>query len=608
MKRKSLIIVSLAAMTALMSCGGGSTNQNNAAADSVSTSVDAPQTDTEQSASTEPDELSLITCEVLKYLKNQTSYLRLNDEPDTAFNVKNITDYPRWTQDSPDPKTSRKDSSRFYVHLDGGFDNIWEFSFRKRNRGGYWVFVHLTGLSGDCGDCEMHQYTAIYYVDGSKDFAYYGSKDPDYALPRPKYSDFYANSDKFPEDVRRWLDESEKTKLDYKFTDGKIEVTLNPYYQTVITTESEEDVAIDMLPKPLMGLEKKNGAKFPTITYVWDGDRYVVDPKFVPLQEDLKYLLSNDEIFAPSGKYPIQLYGFLHDEQVSEADINGDGISDMVICDNENKEFAVYFKNKQGVYNRQIIGRRPPEDDGEGELSAGAMEGGIHVYAFYESSKSYDFRYERGDFFLYKFMQSMDWPDGGGSEYYEIDFVKHKVIDNDTSYSVPAYPLMRIADVPLGWWTITEIYEGCDMTEIWKQIERRDDDDEGIKVIRYSYNNLEYAVLANDGHCSRSRTVHCYDLDGRDGYMVIDVYSLFCETQSGVYNLSENTITQYTFENGKLTKIDLQEELKPYSKEGFQTSFENKRGYGFEGFKLEFMTSNGSEAIFVWNGTKFEKK
>jgi len=608
MKKQFLIIPAIAL---LASCGGGQQNQNGGnASDTAAANANADGGDGRPSVSTttEPDELTLLTCELLKFVKHQTDGMRLKDEPDTALNVNNITDYPRYTLDSPDPATSRKDSSRFYVHLDGGFDNVWEFTYKKRKSGGFWVLVHLNSLSGDYPDCERNEYMGIYYVDGRKDLAFYGKGDTDYALPQPTVTDFYANSDQFPESVVVWMKDSQKTKLEYSIVNDKIEVTLNPYQQIVYTNDDYEEI-IDILPKNLMGFEKKKDPKFPTITYVWNGDGYVIDPKYKPQKEDLKYFEGSNEKFSQSGKYPIQLYAVRDDDQISTADINGDGIEDLVINDNDYKEFAVYFKDKKGVYNRQMIGKRPPEDDDEGELTASADKGGIIVSAFYESEKTYDFRYEKGDFYLYNYSQSMEWPDDGGSEYYEIDFVKHKVIDNDTTYSVPAYPLKKISEVPLGWWTITEIYSGCNMIDVWKQLESRPDDAEGGKALKYSLDNLKYGIDVNDGHCTRERTVHCYELKNeKNGYLVVDVYGLMCETQSGTYNLSENTITQYIFKDGKLTKTELQDELKPYSKDGYQTVFENERGYGYYGYKLHFLSSGGDETVFVWNGEKFEKK
>ena len=610
--KKTILI--LAALATLASCGGSgtSTTQQNADSANGGDAINRVSTTTPSDGTTAPDELTLLTCEMLKYIKPQTFNMRLSEEPDTAFNVKNITDYPRWTQDSPDPKTSREDSSRFYVHLDGGFDNIWKFTYRKRKSGGYWILVHLRGLSGDCGDCEYNEYNAWYYVDGKPASSVNVNDKKHYAMPNPSIlSDFYANLDKFPEKAREWLKNREITKFDYEISGDKINVTLNPYCHVESIVNDDYEEIIDVLPRQLMGLEKKKDPKFPSVTYLWNGDDYVMDPKHKPLQEDLKYFQPDGgEKFAQSGKYAIQLYSGWDSDNYSEADINGDGMDDLVVCDNDYKEFAVYFKDKKGVYNRQMIGHRPPEEesDDECQLYATAKQGGINVTASYESTKEYDFHYEKGDFYLYNYSQSMEWPDDGGSDYYEIDFEKHKVIDNDSTYSVPAYPLMKIADVPLGWWTITEIYQGCDMTEIWKQIESRGDDVAGSKELKYSFNNLKYEIDVNDGHCTRKRTVHCYELEDKGGYTVIDVYGLMCETQSGTYNLAENTITQYIFKDGKLTKTELQEELKPYNKDGFETVFENERGYGFEGFKLQFLTSGGDETVFSWNGKKFEKK
>ena len=77
------------------------------------------------------------------------------------------------------------------------------------------------------------------------------------------------------------------------------------------------------------------------------------------------------------------------------------------------------------------------------------------------------------------------------------------------------------------------------MIDVWKQLESRPDDAEGGKALKYSLDNLEYGIDVNDGHCTRERTVHCYELKNeKNGYLVVDVYGLMCETQSGTYNLS----------------------------------------------------------------------
>ena len=595
MKIKHLFIA-LAALT-LFSCGGG--NQNNTQNTDTSSNGDGVHT-----VSTNPnDELSRITCEVLKYGKknwkeeDRMGTYQLNEED---LIVDNITDYPQYSLDSPDPESSRVDSTRFYAILDGGFDDLWSCSFRKRKSGGYWIWIELESRSGDCPDCTSSHYKAVTYIDGV-------IKED---LPRPYLSEFYANSDDFPKDALLYLENHYRRHYTYDFEENSIKVSFSLCQQFFETDEYGEDVLKEVLPRSFVGLEKKKGDMFPSVTYVWNGDGFEISPNHKPYKEDLKYFKQSGEKFGHSSKYLIELYAAADDDQYSYADLNHDNIIDLVISDNEEKEFAVYFKDDFEVYNRQLVGHRPEKDadDPDCSLYAYAKDDTLFVCASYESSKDYVFYYKKDAFYLLKYSQSMSWPDDGGSDYEEIDFVNLKFIDNDKTTDIPPYPLRKLEDVPLGWWTITSIYSGCNMLDIWKQLDSKsyDSDAEKENCLKFERNFLTYTY--DDEHCTRTRCAACFQRDQQKDTIVFDTYYSMCESQSGIFINHQNEMIQYVCKNGKLTQIELQEDLKPYTTEEYQSNISiNDDSYGT--FNLIIWKFDSNESIlFTWNGEQFVKE
>ena len=587
MKIKHLFIA-LATLT-LFSCGGGNKTQN---ADG----------DGEHTVSTtESDELSRITCEVLKYgkthWKEEDRMGGSHDLQEEYLIVDNITDYPQYSLDSPDPESSRSDSVRYYAILDGGFDDLWSCSFSKRKSGGYWIWVELESRSGDSPDCNSIHSKAVTYIDGV-------IKD---ATPNPTLSDFYANYKDFPKDALKYLENIYNRDFSYDFNDDTLKVSFSLYEQFYEVDEFEDDVLIEVLPRPFAGFEMKKDPKVPSVAYVWNGDDYVISPNYKPYNEDLQYF-ETGKSFARSGKYPIELY-ITDDDHLSYADLNHDNIIDLVISDNEEKEFAVYFKDDFEVYNRQLVGHRPEKDadDPDCSLYAYAKDDTLFVCASYESSKDYVFYYKKDAFYLLKYSQSMSWPDDGGSDYEEIDFVNLKFIDNDKTTDIPPYPLRKLEDVPLGWWTITSIYSGCNMLDIWKQLDSKsyDSDAEKENCLKFERNFLTYTY--DDEHCTRTRCAACFQRDQQKDTIVFDTYYSMCESQSGIFINHQNEMIQYVCKNGKLTQIELQEDLKPYTTEEYQSNISiNDDSYGT--FNLIIWKFDSNESIlFTWNGEKFIK-
>ena len=588
MKIKHLFIA-LAALT-LFSCGGGNKTQN-ADGDGVHTV-----------STTESDELSLITCEVLKYgkthWKDEDRMGGSHDLQEEYLIVDNITDYPQYSLDSPDPESSRSDSVRYYAILDGGFDDLWSCSFSKRKSGGYWIWVELESRSGDSPDCNSIHSKAVTYINGV-------IKD---ATPKPSLSDFYANYKDFPKDALKYLENIYNRDFSYDFNDDTLKVSFSLYEQFYEVDEFEDDVLIEVLPRPFAGFEMKKDPKVPSVAYVWNGDDYVISPNYKPYNEDIQYF-ETGKSFARSGKYPIELY-ITDDDHLSYADLNHDGMEDLVINNNEYKEFAVYFKNKEGIYNLVVTGYCPEDvkDNPEFSLHATAKKDTLHVTSSFDSLKDYVFYYKKDNFYLLKYTDIMDVPDNNGNDYEEVDFVKHKLIRNDKKEDIPPYPLLRLEDVPLGWWTLTAIYSGCNMLEIWKQLDRKNYDSEAEKedCIRYRYNYLEYTYT--DEYNIRERRVACLPRKQEKDTIVFDTYYVVHETQSGIFSNHLNEMIQYIYKDGKLTQIELQEDLKPYTSEKYQSEidFSDNPNKANKLIIREFETMEG--IVFTWNGEKFVKE
>ena len=588
MKIKHLFIA-LAALT-LFSCGGGNKTQN-ADGDGVHTV-----------STTESDELSLITCEVLKYgkthWKDEDRMGGSHDLQEEYLIVDNITDYPQYSLDSPDPESSRSDSVRYYAILDGGFDDLWSCSFSKRKSGGYWIWVELESRSGDSPDCNSIHSKAVTYINGV-------IKD---ATPKPSLSDFYANYKDFPKDALKYLENIYNRDFSYDFNDDTLKVSFSLYEQFYEVDEFEDDVLIEVLPRPFAGFEMKKDPKVPSVAYVWNGDDYVISPNYKPYNEDIQYF-ETGKSFARSGKYPIELY-ITDDDHLSYADLNHDGMEDLVINNNEYKEFAVYFKNKEGIYNLVVTGYCPEDvkDNPEFSLHATAKKDTLHVTSSFDSLKDYVFYYKKDNFYLLKYTDIMDVPDNNGNDYEEVDFVKHKLIRNDKKEDIPPYPLLRLEDVPLGWWTLTAIYSGCNLLEIWKQLDRKNYDSEAEKedCIRYRYNYLEYTYT--DEYNIRERRVACLPRKQEKDTIVFDTYYVVHETQSGIFSNHLNEMIQYIYKDGKLTQIELQEDLKPYTSEKYQSEidFSDNPNKANKLIIREFETMEG--IVFTWNGEKFVKE
>ena len=262
--KKHLIIPVLAALT-LVSCGG-STNQNNNsdggdAINRVSTS------DTAAAKPQEPikDVLTEYAVSILK------DHLELVD----------VT--PEQITNECHPFNNREYSGtnfRYFEHEDGNFSAYWYLYFFPKTSGGYEVIVEITGAGGDA-------------YEPSYNYEKYICQDDKITKAENvvdmKISDFYSNSDKFPKAGAEAIKTAIKEHPYFNVDSNKITASFNPWY-----LEGDDYEWESVLPKPLEGFMDKENDVFPTISYIWNGDFFVPDPKNKPRKEDLKYFAGRD--------------------------------------------------------------------------------------------------------------------------------------------------------------------------------------------------------------------------------------------------------------------------------------------------------------------------
>ena len=276
MKTKTLIIPAIALAT-LASCGGGTTTQNanekGATTDGANTVATTPTDTTNKGgaptvSTPEPTantvELNELTLKILKEkLKVEgVTVDKITNSSKGVFNNKEYED--EWF--------------KFFKHDDGNFSSYWYNYFYPKKDGGYVVITVETNAGGDA-------YEPTY------EFHFYDCKDgkisDNTTLLKPTANDFYANFADFPKATAEAINEAISEHPRYNVVDSKkVEVTFSPWY---LEGDDPYDAEL-VLPKPLKGFDNKKGEIFPKITYIWDGEQFVRDPEYKPLQEDAKYL------------------------------------------------------------------------------------------------------------------------------------------------------------------------------------------------------------------------------------------------------------------------------------------------------------------------------
>lgn len=266
MKIKHLLIAT-AAIT-LFSCGGSQNqNQNTGAANDTAKTVD-PTVQTPQCDASTPPQKDILTEYAVSILKD---HLEVGDVV-----ADKITNECEPFNNHP----YAGDYFRFFEHEDGNFSMYWYLYFYPKKSGGYEVIVEITGAGGDAYE-PIYNYEKFICQDNKITKAE--------NIVDMKITDFYSNSDKFPKAAVEAIETAIKEHPDIEIDSNKITASFNPWYW-----EEYDNDFVQVLPKPLVGFEDKGGDVFPSISYIWNGESFVPDPKNKPIKEDLKYFEGRD--------------------------------------------------------------------------------------------------------------------------------------------------------------------------------------------------------------------------------------------------------------------------------------------------------------------------
>ena len=142
----------------------------------------------------------------------------------------------------------------------------------------------------DCFGIRGGGFLVNFYCDGymvplTETFVYQDGKLTETHLykyiPQPSINQFYANADKFPKPVYDFFVNKIESGLTLHVDEGKLVGKIDVWQEG---SEGYE------LPAVIKGLEKKTDEYIvPQIKYIWNGERFVIDPDYKPLTEDLKY-------------------------------------------------------------------------------------------------------------------------------------------------------------------------------------------------------------------------------------------------------------------------------------------------------------------------------
>ena len=305
----------LAAIT-LFSCGGGTNqNQNTGAANDTAT-VETPQCD----VSTTPPQKDILTEYAVSILKD---HLEVGDVV-----ADKITNECEPFNNHP----YAGDNFRFFEHEDGNFSMYWYLYFYPKKSGGYEVIVEITGAGGDAYE-PIYNYEKFICQDDKITKAE--------NIVDMKITDFYSNSDKFPKAAVEAIETAIKEHPDIGIGDNKITASFNPWYW-----EEYDNDFVQVLPKPLEGFEDKEGDVFPSISYIWNGEKFIRDPECKPYEEDLSLFdIESDEVrekkfLANLPKhYTDSVYEFSTESIDEDADFHSG-----------NFDYYFPYKNKEGEY------------------------------------------------------------------------------------------------------------------------------------------------------------------------------------------------------------------------------------------------------------------
>ena len=316
MKKPFLIIPAIA--LALASCGGGNSNQNGGTATDTTATVETPQcdvsttTDTVTSANAVTDIKQCIAYEVLlKYAEkyDYPSKQMVEDQFDSEYAQAQLAKDPEFVEASPG-------------------DGMMRLHCYPNKNGGYYVVVIFDEVC-DCPGAYRYEY--FNYKDGNLTKA-------KSLLPKTTINDFYANADKFPKDVFNILKPRATGNVYHYFYSDSHKLTAS-------FDGFEWDGGYD-IPAPLKKYYEEKEASFPSITYIWDGEKFIRDPECEPYEEDLSLFdIESDEVrekkfLANLPKhYTDSVYEFSTESIDEDADFHSG-----------NFDYYFPYKNKEGEY------------------------------------------------------------------------------------------------------------------------------------------------------------------------------------------------------------------------------------------------------------------
>jgi hypothetical protein len=299
------------------------------------------------------------------------------------------------------------------------------------------------------GDCVTTEYTFFTYKNGviaeTKNF-----------LPKPKITDFYANSDQFPKEAVEALNEIINIDYDYcrvcYYADNALHIGFYPF--------------TDEMPAPLRKFENKEAPQFPIIRYLWDGEKFVRDPNDKPFVEDLKYFdFHPTGDFASSGKSIDDLYSLSKDSlSIAEGDLNRDGKKDLVAAEKHGGKLAVYW----GVENGYV--RFKTYETTHNITAKIFNDTTLYIEATFEEEDNdsrseiefgYTLHFQNNDLYMTEGRKFIDYASSYGATHCyggNYDFINHTVqpINDNGNYDceehepIPAKPLKTLSDIAIG--------------------------------------------------------------------------------------------------------------------------------------------------------------
>ena len=445
--------LSIIAALILASCGGN-TNQNNNNGAADTTGTDGVHTvSTTDTAATQPQQpkTDLLTEIAVTILKDH-------------LHVENVEPEKITNECHPFNNREYKGSNfRFFEHPDGNFSSYWYLYFYPKKSGGYEVVVEITGAGGDAYEPSysykkyLFQNDKITQCDNVLDM---------------KITDFYSNSDKFPKEGAEAIKTAIIDKPFFDVDSNKIAASFDPSF-----LEGDDYDWQRTLPEPLKGFLDKKEQTFPIISYIWDGEHFVPDPKNKPYEEDLKYfgVTNKGGEFAQSGKTIAELYSGNKDSlSIAENDINGDGKSDLVAAEKHGGKLAVYwggddgytlFKSYKTLHNVGVN----IWDNGEWWIYTSYNEESEETTN--EFKRSYHLRFQDGDFYLIGGITftgiDIDgvhgWPQCYGGEFDLEKHTKYPAAGGDYDYesaeTLKNLPLKKLSDIAIGEYNFSDYNE-----------------------------------------------------------------------------------------------------------------------------------------------------